>query len=333
MKADTSSGSDESGDGDRDAAEGSSEEFGGDDGLQAAAAGIDPSREDIPEDIYIACGGRTSQVLGRNMHAEYGTLVPSAAVYNGRRAAGGKSGGARKGGDDDEAGGVVDDCDDDDDVDSRDGGGSQISVTSSAMRRSTRTKISTAPREDDLVAERASGRRRGGASGRGRRTAARGGAQRGRRGGGGGTGRRSAWNADPSLKDLSGLWEDGEEDDDGGGGDSDDDSNASSGGGGGPPAPPPPGGPPSSHGGGGGPGGGGGGGGAGFDPDAAVAVRFRERCWLCTFSTHAVARHVSAYVAANVSTVDTLHMASQIKQEIMDRFPHARGARRRDIVR
>lgn len=41
--------------------------------------------------------------------------------------------------------------------------------------------------------------------------------------------------------------------------------------------------------------------------------RKRERCWLCTFSTHPLAKQVSSYVSASVSSVDTFHMASQIK--------------------
>jgi hypothetical protein len=58
-----------------------------------------------------------------------------------------------------------------------------------------------------------------------------------------------------------------------------------------------------------------------------------EICWLCTFCTDTVAKEVTLFIASNISSIDTLHMASQIKDEILTTYPVARGARKRDILR
>ena len=204
----------------------------------------DPSRNDIDEDDYLACGNADSQILGRTMHREYGTAVPVASVYAGRNNLGrNKTKAAVTANDDDQGEDLGFEEDDDEDA------------------------------EEDAELET----RRGGRSKKRTKIC-----------------QQKTKRADPSLKDLDGLWDDDEnenEENPGKGGEDDD----------------PPDGPPPAQ-------------------DAAIA-RSGERCWLCTFSSHPLSKQIHNYVGASVATVDTLHMASQIKGEIMDRFPHALGAR------
>jgi hypothetical protein len=58
-----------------------------------------------------------------------------------------------------------------------------------------------------------------------------------------------------------------------------------------------------------------------------------ELCWLCTFCNDVIAKEVTLFIASNIATIDTLHMASQIKDEILTLYPKAKGARKRDILR
>jgi hypothetical protein len=67
-------------------------------------------------------------------------------------------------------------------------------------------------------------------------------------------------------------------------------------------------------------------------PPRAARVS-NPKCWLCTFSPHPVAVEMHNFVIANVSSMDFQYIASQIKDEIKGTFPHAAGARRRDITR
>jgi hypothetical protein len=58
-----------------------------------------------------------------------------------------------------------------------------------------------------------------------------------------------------------------------------------------------------------------------------------ERCWLCTFCLNKHAKRVSAFITDNISMLDTLHIARQIKSEVLSLYPHAVGIRKRDIIR
>lgn len=58
-----------------------------------------------------------------------------------------------------------------------------------------------------------------------------------------------------------------------------------------------------------------------------------EKCWLCTFALHPRAKALNAFIMANVNTMDTVHMAAQIKDDILGVFPRALGAKKREIVR
>jgi hypothetical protein len=63
------------------------------------------------------------------------------------------------------------------------------------------------------------------------------------------------------------------------------------------------------------------------------APQHTPRCWMCTFAPHPVATLMHEFVASNVATMDLHYIASQIKDEIKSKFPHASGARKRDIMR
>lgn len=257
-----------------------------------AAVGIDPSRDDIPEDAYISCGGARSQILGRNMHAEYGTGVPVAAVHASQR---------RKQAE------VVSDMGEDIEESET---GSTNEKRPSKRRKTAAPKFTGCSKKVAALSGTRSNRLGTVPQQQ----------QRGRQ-------HRVVAKASAQLRELSGLWSDdddeeeeeedvfasaipGDDDDDG---DENDDED-------GPPTPPPPNPPPPPP----NPG----------DPDAAaIAARAREKCWLCTFSTHTLAKQVTSFVCSSVANMDTLHMAAQIKDEIMDRFPNAIGARKRDIIR
>jgi hypothetical protein len=62
-------------------------------------------------------------------------------------------------------------------------------------------------------------------------------------------------------------------------------------------------------------------------------VKKSEICWLCTFCMEEVAKDVTLFISSNISTIDTVHMASQIKDEILTVYPMAKGAKKRDILR
>jgi hypothetical protein len=68
-------------------------------------------------------------------------------------------------------------------------------------------------------------------------------------------------------------------------------------------------------------------------PSHNLPVKKSEICWLCTFCMEEVAKDVTLFISSNISTIDTLHMASQIKDEILTIYPMAKGARKRDILR
>jgi hypothetical protein len=62
-------------------------------------------------------------------------------------------------------------------------------------------------------------------------------------------------------------------------------------------------------------------------------IKKNEICWLCTFCMEEVAKDVTLFISSNISTIDTVHMASQIKDEILTAYPMAKGAKKRDILR
>lgn len=59
----------------------------------------------------------------------------------------------------------------------------------------------------------------------------------------------------------------------------------------------------------------------------------RELCWLCSFCTHSKARQMSHFISEQISSMSYLHIAEQVKDEILSEYPHARGAQKRDIIR
>lgn len=78
---------------------------------------------------------------------------------------------------------------------------------------------------------------------------------------------------------------------------------------------------------------GGGGGGNGNGGNHGGNDRDKEKCWLCTFCTHPHAKRITQFICNNIGTMDTLHMASQIKDDVLDTFPRAMGIRKRDVLR
>lgn len=58
-----------------------------------------------------------------------------------------------------------------------------------------------------------------------------------------------------------------------------------------------------------------------------------EACWLCTFCLHPLAKRINAFVVGHVDRLDIHHLSAQVEEEILAEFPHAHGARRRDVVR
>jgi hypothetical protein len=66
------------------------------------------------------------------------------------------------------------------------------------------------------------------------------------------------------------------------------------------------------------------------DQHAAVDTTPEERpivapskCWLCTFSPHPIAVNMHSFVVSNIACMDLQYIASQIKHEILDAYPHA----------
>lgn len=79
---------------------------------------------------------------------------------------------------------------------------------------------------------------------------------------------------------------------------------------------------------------------AGEEDPVSMRLRLRkarrlanERCWLCTFCLNKHAKRVSAFITDNISMLDTLHIARQIKSEVLSLYPHAVGIRKRDVIR
>lgn len=67
--------------------------------------------------------------------------------------------------------------------------------------------------------------------------------------------------------------------------------------------------------------------------DRPPAKKRRELCWLCTFCTHMKAKQISSFIEGQVPHMSLLHIAEQVKHEILSEYPDALGARKRDIVR
>lgn len=65
----------------------------------------------------------------------------------------------------------------------------------------------------------------------------------------------------------------------------------------------------------------------------AERPRTGEKCWLCTFCLHPKAKQITSFICANISNLDHVHIAQQIKMDVLDTFPHAKGIRKRDILR
>jgi hypothetical protein len=68
-------------------------------------------------------------------------------------------------------------------------------------------------------------------------------------------------------------------------------------------------------------------------PPVEIVHPSPQKCWLCTFSPHPTAVLMHDFIINNVPIMDVSYIASQIKDEIKTRFPHASGASRRDIIR
>lgn len=68
-------------------------------------------------------------------------------------------------------------------------------------------------------------------------------------------------------------------------------------------------------------------------PKNALTNTGREMCWLCTFCTHSKARQMAYFIAEQAPHMSNIHIAEQVKDEIMSEYPHAQGARKRDIIR
>lgn len=54
-------------------------------------------------------------------------------------------------------------------------------------------------------------------------------------------------------------------------------------------------------------------------------------CWLCTFSTHPLARQIERFINSTISTMDVSHVAVQSRHEIVEAFPQAKGVELRDV--
>lgn len=59
----------------------------------------------------------------------------------------------------------------------------------------------------------------------------------------------------------------------------------------------------------------------------------RQLCWLCSFCTHNKARQMTLFISGQISEMSPLHIAEQVKDEILAEYPYARGAQKRDILR
>lgn len=59
----------------------------------------------------------------------------------------------------------------------------------------------------------------------------------------------------------------------------------------------------------------------------------RQLCWLCSFCTHNKAKQMALFISDQISEMSPLHIAEQVKDEILSEYPHARGAQKRDIIR
>lgn len=59
----------------------------------------------------------------------------------------------------------------------------------------------------------------------------------------------------------------------------------------------------------------------------------RQLCWLCSFCTHNKARQMARFISDQISEMSPLHIAEQVKDEILCEYPYARGAQKRDIIR
>lgn len=70
-----------------------------------------------------------------------------------------------------------------------------------------------------------------------------------------------------------------------------------------------------------------------MDMDRSPAKKRRELCWLCTFCTHMKAKQISSFIEGQVPHMSLLHIAEQVKHEILSEYPDAFGARKRDIIR
>lgn len=54
-------------------------------------------------------------------------------------------------------------------------------------------------------------------------------------------------------------------------------------------------------------------------------------CWLCTFSTHPLARQIETFINSTISAMDVSHVAVQSRHEILTAFPRARGVELQDV--
>lgn len=57
-----------------------------------------------------------------------------------------------------------------------------------------------------------------------------------------------------------------------------------------------------------------------------------KRCWLCTFANCKMAKRVSTFVATNAGVMDPAIMADQIKREVLNEYPLAKGIGRHHIL-
>jgi len=57
------------------------------------------------------------------------------------------------------------------------------------------------------------------------------------------------------------------------------------------------------------------------------------KCWLCTFSNSPMAVDMTDFITSNIHRMDLFYISSQVRNAILEKYPSARGARKREIAR
>ena len=57
------------------------------------------------------------------------------------------------------------------------------------------------------------------------------------------------------------------------------------------------------------------------------------KCWLCTFSNTQMALDMTEFITQNIHRMDLFYISSQVRNAILQKYPSAKGARKREITR